>query len=216
MTYSTNMIRNLLNKIVKKPEQNTQQYKFSATLAPTTPLRYLRRHGELSFSIPDEEQAMDNQFYIWTPVNKDEYAFLSEGRTTSSSVGPIDPSGGDFLPFLIALRGILEQEANNESDYQVAIEKSESILRLASSSVQGASDYIQKLFNSSQAELISFTLSEQGSPNFNGLRIEHLAHLSSIGYSTITDMINAPDSVLLDLKGIGPSGLKKIQQNKMA
>ena len=222
------MIRNLFNKVLGKSERtdsqvtacdaqkDTHQYKFSATLAPNTPLRYLRRHGELSSVIPDQEQAMDNQFYVWTPVSTEKYAFLSEGRTISSSVGSIDPDGGDFLPFLIELRTIIEQETPNESDYLIAFEKSKSILDLGNSSLISADDYIKALFHSSHDRLMSFILREQGSPSFNGLQIQHLAHLSSIGYSTITDMINAPDSVLLDLEGIGPSRLKKIQQNKMA
>jgi hypothetical protein len=191
-----------------------KRYRFSATIQPTTPLAYLKRHGEVADAVPDHEQGIENRFYVWLPEVDSEYAFLSKGRTISSSVGPIDPDGGDFLPFLIALRKIVERTLTSDlTDYKHAVTKVDDLLSLGGTSLAKASEYLQKLFGGSDEDLLSFVLREQGSPSYKGLSVQHLAQLSNQGFSSITDMINAPDAVLLDLKGIGPSRLKKIRSN---
>lgn len=97
-------------------------YRFSATLQPTVPLKYLCRHGEISPNIPDEEKEMISPYFIWLPEIESKYSFLSEGCTISSSIGPIDPDGGNFLPFLIALREILERPRDlKTTDYADAL-----------------------------------------------------------------------------------------------
>lgn len=189
-------------------------YRFSATLQPTVPLKYLRRHGEIVSQVPEHEKGTDNAFYIWLPVIKSQFSFLSEGRTMSSSVGPIDPDGGEFLPFLIALREIVERPRDlNITDYEDALVRVDEILSLSSSSLANASDYLQKLFHSSQEELFPLVLASFNAPCFTGLSLVHLEQLASQGFTSVAGMIGAPDEVLLSLKGIGPSRLAKIRAN---
>lgn len=76
-----------------------------------------------------------------------------------------------------------------------------------------AKDYLQKLFENSQNKLLEFVLQEFGVPSHKGLKIDHLKQLSDIGYSSLSEMLEAPDDVLLSLKGIGPSKLKTIREN---
>ncbi|MDZ8118493.1 hypothetical protein [Pontiella agarivorans] len=189
-------------------------YRFSATLQPTVPLKYLRRHGEISPNIPDEEKEVDSPHFIWLPEVESKYSFLSEGRTVSSSVGPIDPDGGDFLLFLIALREIIEKPQDPKiTDYQDALYKQNEILKLSNSKISNADDYLHKLFGGTKNQILEFVLQEIGAPSHKGLKLEHLEELSNLGFCSISKMLNAPDEVLLALKGIGPSKLKSIREN---
>jgi hypothetical protein len=155
-------------------------YRFSATCQPTTPLTYLERHGETAEFVPDREQEAVNRFYRWLPELKSKYAFLSKGRTMSSSVGYIDPDGGEFLPFLIALRNIVERPlTSDQTDYQHALAKVDELLALGRSSLTNAADYFQKLFSGPNNDLLSFVLREQGSPSYDGLSIQHLEQLNN-------------------------------------
>ncbi len=190
-------------------------YRFSATMQPTTPLSYLRRHGEMADVIRVEEQGLDNKFYVWLPEVDIEFAFLSKRRTMYSSIGPIDPDGGDFLPFLMELRQIIERARPADvSDYYDALTKVEDIRALGSSSLANASDYLGRLYGDAHDSLLTFVLSEQGSLSFDGLTPTHLEELYASGFSSIAEMIDAPDATLLGLHGVGPGRLRKIRANK--
>lgn len=57
-------------------------------------------------------------------------------------------------------------------------------------------------------------LREVAEVGYDGLSVEQLGMLFSQGYSSIRDMISAEDSILLALKGVGPSRLARIRANK--
>lgn len=90
-------------------------YRFVATMQLRTPLRVLRRHGEMHVRVdtcpPHIAQAPWEG--VWVPVTK---TFRELGLdiddppigTMASSVGQIPADGGEFLKFLIAARSIAE------------------------------------------------------------------------------------------------------------
>lgn len=192
-------------------------YRFSVTLQPSVPLKYLRRHGQIVSQVPENEKDTDNPFYIWIPEVKSQFSFLSEGRTMSSSVGPIDPDGGEFLPFLMALREVVERSRDlSITDYEDALVRADEILALSNSPLKNASDYLLTLFQSSREGLLPFVLVSLKAPCFAGLSLVHLEQLAAQGFTSISSMISASDEVLLSLKGIGPSRLAKIRANNKA
>jgi len=87
-------------------------WKFSASMYPTTPLEYLLRHGEVSDTPKDEPPA----FGIWMPILKSWKGLgipLKDANTMgemASAIGLISTDGGQFLPFLIKFRRIVESE----------------------------------------------------------------------------------------------------------
>jgi hypothetical protein len=203
-------------------------YRLCVTMQPRVPLRYLRRHREFSKNIPEGEADSVNPSYIWLPVTKS-WAELAGPNvdkkvmqrlraipesvgTMASSVGLIPEDGGTFLPFLIAIREIIERPRDRSiSDYQDAIVRTDEILAL---SLPDSDEYLEKLYGSSKERVLEFVVGEVAEVGYDGLKLEHLGELFSQGHSSIRDMISAEDSVLLALKGVGPSRLAKIRANK--
>ena len=187
-------------------------YELCVTMQPRVPLSLLARHGEVQPSIPKGETDPSNPFFIWLPKTKSEYDFLSEGATMASSVGPIPRDGGTFLPFLLELRAILERPRDSQlSDYEDAETRTTEILSLG---VPDSGEYLKKLYDSSRERIFGFVLGEIGESTVEGFSSEHLEQLYSDGFKSTTSMIAAEDSVLLGLKGIGPSRLVKIRSNQ--
>ena len=83
-------------------------YRLSATMSPATPLGCLERHGEIRPTISAVEQTLQSPYFIWLPETADEFDFLDRGASMSSSVGYLPADGGDFLPYLIEIRKIIE------------------------------------------------------------------------------------------------------------
>ena len=89
--------------------------KFCATMQLRTPLRVLLRHGEVFDDLPNEPpqiaRAMWEGIWIAQARNFRELGIdLDEPSPghIASEIGPIPIDGGDYLRFLIAVRGILE------------------------------------------------------------------------------------------------------------
>ena len=201
-----------INQLAKNSSDLVAGYRLCITMQPRVPLYYLRRHREFAVEIPEGEANSANPYYIWLPELNSEYDFLSEGATMASSVGYIPDDGGTFLPFLIALREILERPRDLcLSDYQDALLRAEDILQLR---MPDSTKYLENLYGSSRERLLGFVIREVTKTTHDGLKLEHLEELSSKGYSSISDMIDADDSVLLSLNGIGPAKLAKIRSNK--
>ena len=186
-------------------------YRLCVTMQPWVPLRYLRRHQEFSKTLPAGEANAVSPFYIWLPETDSKYDFLAAGSTMSSSVGPIPDDGGTFLPFLIAVRNIVERPRDSSiSDYQDAIVRTNKILALR---MTDSRQYVNKLFGSSKEQVLGFTIGEVSKVGYTGLKLEHLDELFRQSYLSISEMVGADDSILLALKGIGPNCLAKIHTN---
>lgn len=79
----------------------------------STPLEWLLRHGEVA----DVPSGAPRKFGVWVPVTKSvrKPGFPKEQSppsTMASQVGPIPQDGGEFLPFLIEYRRIVETPDN--------------------------------------------------------------------------------------------------------
>lgn len=90
-------------------------YQFFATMQLRTPLRVLRRHGEVHHGIDSEPPEIAKEMWegCWVPKTRtfrelgldiDEPSFA----TMSSDVGMIPRDGGDYLKFLLSARGAAE------------------------------------------------------------------------------------------------------------
>lgn len=95
-------------------------YRFSATLLPSTPLEWLLLHGETA----TEKSDVPEGFGIWLPVTKGwrELGFDIDDfppSTMASPVGQIPQDGGEFLPFLIKYREIVESVDNGDSELHI-------------------------------------------------------------------------------------------------
>lgn len=95
-------------------------YQFCATIQLRTPLRLLRRHGEVHKGIGSEPPEIAQEMWegIWIPIGRtfrelgldvDEPEF-----TIASDIGPIPQDGGDYLKFLLAVRTAAEGEGGIE------------------------------------------------------------------------------------------------------
>ena len=87
-------------------------FRFCATMNMSTPLRILRRHGEISREIP-QDWAVDNMGQGCWVIETKSFAELGiklpdlQGKM-ASSWGPIPSDGGQVLPFLIRYRTLVE------------------------------------------------------------------------------------------------------------
>ncbi len=177
---------------------------FSATMQLRTPLRVLLRHGEIHMdrNMKPPRIALEPWEGIWLPKTKTfrELGLDMDEPTPgehASSIGPILPS--DYLPFLIAVREIVELTDSIESrinrlhekpmvgDWKTYIEKHGGI-----GSVIGYlfHDFIDTIPN------ISFAIRNE---------------LSDLGLDTPNRIAAATDETLLSIKGIGQAKLKTIR-----
>lgn len=85
-------------------------WRYCATLQLRTPLFVLQQHGRLERATPDGPPQLTDEMWhgIWVPDLGEEFAYLHKGATMASEVGPIPIDGGDYLPFLKAVRAISE------------------------------------------------------------------------------------------------------------
>jgi hypothetical protein len=137
---------------------------------------------------------------IWLPDLGSEWSFLDKGASMASEIGPIPSDGGDYLPFLIAVRTISEGPGT--------VAEMEAALRaLIKERGPGGTPYSK--FHSDRA-LVDRVLP----------RTIHLfpvpapvrEHLLADGYKTLARVQAAPDDGLLAIKGLGPKGLGNIRE----
>lgn len=184
-------------------------FRFCATLQLRTPLRVLLRDGELYLKNDGHQPQIAREPWegIWVPVSTksfeetacgpdstaDDIAFFrrldaglaAAGRTVASDVGPI--LADDYLPFLIAVRRIIEAHDTIEhrieklrempivADWQTYVDKH-----------RGIDGIIQRFF-----------------PKFMNLAAD---------LDTPNRIAAASDETLLGIKGIGPAKLKAIRE----
>lgn len=93
--------------------------RFSGTLQLRTPLRVLLRHNEIHADrgAAPSEIAHEQWEGIWLPAVFDG----PPGGSMASDIGPILVTGGDYLPFLIRVRAIVEAivEANDSIVHRI-------------------------------------------------------------------------------------------------
>ena len=88
-------------------------WEMSVTMQLRTPLKWLRRHGEFCAGAERPEEALPMEHACWVPVSKTwrelgiDVDEIPES-TMASPIGQISIDGGDFLPFLMEYRMIVE------------------------------------------------------------------------------------------------------------
>jgi hypothetical protein len=205
-------------------------YKLSVTMSPSTPLKYLNRHGERRTSIPEEEKLANSPYLVWLPEVSDEFAFLERGATMSSAVGYIPRDGGDFLPFLVELRKVVERpRALPLSELDDAHSRAAEMPRISCgygyghdadfnlikyAKETGRENYYQIVSRGDPEWAFEFVLQELASCPHNGLTLGHVKELHQRGFGSILEIVEAPDEVLLSLKGIEKKKLERIRANR--
>jgi hypothetical protein len=177
-------------------------WRFCATLQMRTPLAILQEHNRLVPATPAGPPQLTNEMWqgIWVPDLGSDWDFLDEGASMASEIGAIPRDGGDYLPFLIAVRKISEAEAT--------IAGKEVALR-ALTKERGPHGTPYSKFRDADA------LVDQVLP-----RAIHLLpiprpvreDLLAAGYTTLAKIQGAADAALLSVKGLGPKSLANIRE----
>lgn len=95
----------------------TAGWQMSVTMQLRTPLKWLQRHREFHAGADRPAEALPPEHACWVPLTK---AWRSIGidmdevpeTTMASQAGQIPVDGGDFLPFLMEYRMIVEGAAD--------------------------------------------------------------------------------------------------------
>jgi hypothetical protein len=186
---------------------------FNAAIQLRTPLRVLMRHREIHASLTEPPSIAKAQWEgSWAPQIKtyqelgiEDPIFeqlgseLSASATTSSDIGPVPASGGEYLKFLLVLREIVESHQ--------PIEVRRELLRDELRKTQW-NDFCIKL-GGKQKIVASFF------PSFietiKGLPANAVRALWDLGLTTARKIDAATDSDLKAIKGIGPAKLQAIR-----
>jgi hypothetical protein len=99
----------------------TAGWEMSVTMQLRTPLKWLRRHREFHAGAERPEEALPMEHACWVPVPK---TWRERGidmdevpeTTMASQIGQIAVDGGDFLPFLMEYRMIVEDGGGTLAD----------------------------------------------------------------------------------------------------
>lgn len=91
-------------------------WQLSVTMQLRTPLVWLQRHGEFCEGAAKPAEVLPPQHACWVPVTKTWRELgIDEDEipetTMASEVGQVPVGGGDFLPFLLEYRMIVEGAA---------------------------------------------------------------------------------------------------------
>ena len=179
---------------------------FSATLQLRTPLRVLLRHGERYHKNDGHQPQIAREPWegIWLPKTKtwkelggNDVPEMPAGRH-ASDVGPILPN--DYLPFLIAVRSIVEGSESVEA------RRSDLAIEVANPRWNG---FVVKHGG-------SWVVTNKFFPRFieilPGLDGDAVAFLDERQLNTPAALMGASDFELLAIKGIGAAKLKKIRE----
>lgn len=177
---------------------------FSATMQLRTPLRVLKRHGEIhsdrNTKCPDITSEMWEG--IWMPKTKtwrelgldlDEM----DENMTSSDIGYVKPS--EYLPFLLSVREIAE--SNESIDSRISAMRNKLIK-------ESWRDYIAKHGGIDKIINKFFPRFIDTIPKLNKATIDDLYEL---GIVTANKLDAASDDALLNINGIGKAKLKSMR-----
>ena len=175
---------------------------FSATMQLRTPLRVLLHHGEIHSKMPDDIIIRSQWEGIWLPATK---TFSELGidmpepeGIMASQIGYIPSNGGDYLPFLIRVREIVETV--NSVDWRITeLKKLLAEQRFVDSINRsgGISAVINYFF-----PLFIFTLP--------GLTELHRKNMMELDLLTPSKILAEGSPHLLAMKGIGQKKLNDI------
>ncbi len=182
-------------------------WKFCATMQLRTPIRVLSRHGEVHPGIDTEPPVIAHEMWegIWIPEAKkvtyrslgidiDEPAF-----SMASDVGPIRADGGDYLPFLLAVRGAAEAPGTIKTRRDaVAVVLSVAAHKPFVRALGGKSAILERLFPSFLATIPRLSAGSA-------------AAVAKLGYDTPARLAGATDEQLLGVSGVGPKLLSTIR-----
>jgi hypothetical protein len=181
-------------------------YRFCATMQLRTPLRVLRRHGEVHNGIDTVPPKIGREMWegIWTILPR---TFRDLGwdvdeplpGTMASDVGPIPSDGGDYLRFLIAVREKAEAEGAPEDRRRAVAEVLEDPSWAQFIKVLGGKETIlDRLF----PPFIS-TVPRLSAATREALMIA--------GFDTPESIQQAGDDDLLAFKGVGPAIVQSLR-----
>lgn len=195
------------NDAWRKNQDVVKGLEFCATLQLRTPLRVLRRHGEIHTNLDREPAliALEPWEGIWTPKLKglEEILGVKIGEPPpgkhSSDIGLV--LANKYLPFLIAVREIVELEESIKN----RIDKLRSMLITCEwqgfvNKHGGIEAVVQKLFPRTIRPM----------PKLND---DVKKELKKLGLVTPQELSSATDKQLLSIKGIGPAKLKAIREH---
>jgi hypothetical protein len=99
----------------------TAGWEMSVTMQLRTPLKWLQRHREFQAGADRPAEALPMEHACWVPVTRTWRALgidLPEipETTMASQIGQIPVDGGDFLPFLMEYRMIVETATDALAD----------------------------------------------------------------------------------------------------
>jgi len=177
---------------------------FCATMQLRTPLRVLLRHGEIHTDRSKLPPKIEKEMWegIWTPKTRT-YGELGidlpemPPGAHASSIGPI--VAGDYLPFLIAIRKIVELNESIEN----RIDKLREML--------SACDWQEFLGKHGGTEKIVQYLFPRYIRPMPKLPASTVGELDRLGLDTPNRIATATDEVLLGIKGIGRVKLQAIR-----
>ena len=178
-----------------------QGYRFSATMAPCTPLRVLERHGEEhpgpASALPKYSDGQDGlwQHRLGTWKELGDIAKEIESRM-ASAVGSIPRDGGEFLRFLKSFREIVESGDSQQS-----------ILRRTQSLVEQSITFRQygTKLRLDRADRVLRYLEK----DFDGFACGQI--LRQAGFRSRAQVRRASDQELLGVSGIGKYRLRLIR-----
>lgn len=177
---------------------------FHATLQLRTPLRILKRNGQtlsLGTDLPDDfEQWMGiwlPELETWEELGIDLPEELRESRA-ASDIGQVKPS--EYLPFLMAIREVVEDQSLSFADRKAGIED---VCRHTEfrefAKLHGGADEICCYFHPPILSVIP------------GLTAATREALGAMGICTVADIRRSPDNVLSGVKGLGPAKIASIR-----
>jgi hypothetical protein len=180
---------------------------FCATIQMRTPMRVLSRHRELHTDLNRPLPAIAQELWegIWLPKTrsfKEMGLNLPEFSTTmASDIGQIPADGGDYLPFLLAVRAVVETDESPDQraeNLQALLAQPEyEAFVTANRGTKAIIDRFFPLFVSTLPKLTP--AAREGITNKNMLTAESISR--------------ALDIELLAIDGIGPSKLEAIRQH---
>lgn len=181
--------------------ESIDEYVYRARFQLTTPLAALLFHDKrhLSLGDPPPEVTPGNRHGQWQPELQEEVNVAPESRLVPSAVGPIAADGGNFLPFLIAVRQAIETDEPIAARIVNLHKVLQAEAHAAHLETLGGTEHIERLFFPYFASSVS------------GLGKGVVTALRDRGLCTPAQIANATDAELLAIKGIGPARLKAIR-----
>lgn len=184
-------------------------FRFCATMQLRTPLRVLLRHGEIHTDRTKQPPKIALEMWegIWVPEVKP-YPGMPPPGMMASTFGPIPTDGGDYLPFLIAVRRIIE--AHDTIEHR--IEKLREMPLVA-----GWKTYVDKhgpshISESRGIDWIIDCFFPRFIKSIPKLTAGIVDELSRFGLDTPNRIAAATDEVLLGIKGIGRAKLQAMRE----